>query len=350
MTVLPDRPFQLPRHRTGRPELDQRLVELLDAIGVTDDRDQIFEILATAVRLAGDDVDRLDLKIVNAALKEMRNAFRIFAPYNGVPKVTIFGSARTHVDDPEYVQTRDVARRLAELGWMVVTGAGPGIMADGMEGAGIERAIGVSIRLPFEQEATEFVADDRLVTMKYFFTRKLMLVKESHAFISLPGGFGTLDETFELLTLVQTGKMVPVPIVMLDIPGGTYWAGFRRFIDDQLAARGLVGETDVSLFTVTDSMETACDVITAFYANFQSMRWVGDRLVIRLQRAPDAVNLARLNDDFAFLCASGGIEITEPLTPERLENDAVDRARIVLRYNRRHIGKLRLLIDALNRW
>src|SRR3954469_14475441 len=181
---------RLPRYRTGDADLDRRLVELLDAAGVDENRDQLFEILAAAVRLARDDADRLDLKITNAALREMRNAFNVFAPYRGVPKVTIFGSARTQPDDPLYAQTREVAAALAGHGWMVVTGAGPGIMAAGMEGAGIDSAIGVNIRLPFEQVPSEFVERDKLVEMKYFFTRKLMLVKESAGFVVLPGGFG----------------------------------------------------------------------------------------------------------------------------------------------------------------
>ncbi|MGI9119014.1 MAG: TIGR00730 family Rossman fold protein, partial [Acidimicrobiales bacterium] len=226
-------------NRTGDDAQDQRLVELLDAAGATADRDQLFEILASAVLLAGDGAHRLDLKITNAALKEMRAAFHMFAPYRDVPKVTIFGSARTRPEDPLYAQTHDLAAALAERGWMVVTGAGPGIMAAGMEGAGREHAIGVLIRLPFEGGANPFiVGDEKLIEMKYFFTRKLMLIKESAAFVALPGGFGTLDETFELLTLVQTGKAEPVPIVLLDTPGGSYWQAWQRFVEHEVAGNG----------------------------------------------------------------------------------------------------------------
>jgi uncharacterized protein (TIGR00730 family) len=196
-----------PATHTGNDSLDERLVALLDAAGADRDRDQLFEILASGLLLAGDAADRLDLKITNAALKEMREAFALFAPYRDVPKVTIFGSARTKRDHPLYPQTFNVAAALADRGWMIVTGAGPGIMAAGMEGAGRERSFGVLIRLPFESGANEVIAGDpKLIEMKYFFTRKLMLMKESAAFVSLPGGFGTLDEAFELLTLVQTGK------------------------------------------------------------------------------------------------------------------------------------------------
>jgi SLOG cluster4 family len=183
-----------PRYRTGSAELDAQINELLDAAGATEQRDLLFEILVTAVRLARDSADPLDLKITNAALKEMRNAFRAFAPYRDMPKVTIFGSARTRADDPLYEQARRIASTMAEEGWMILTGAGPGIMAAGMEGAGRAHSFGVSIRLPFEQAANPIIAsDDKLVSMKYFFTRKLMLIKESKAFVCLPGGFGTLD-------------------------------------------------------------------------------------------------------------------------------------------------------------
>ncbi|MGI9023002.1 MAG: LOG family protein, partial [Acidimicrobiales bacterium] len=206
-------PARTARSRSGDAQLDARLDELLDAAGATDDRDQLFEILVSAIRLAGDDSDRLDLKITNSALKEMRRAFRVFAPWRAVPKVTIFGSARTLPDDPLYSQTRELAAALAAAGWMIVTGAGPGIMAAGHEGAGRENSIGVNIRLPFEGP-NSFVGDDsKHVVMKYFFTRKLMLMKESAGFVVMPGGFGTLDEAFELLTLLQTGKAAPAPIV-----------------------------------------------------------------------------------------------------------------------------------------
>src|ERR687895_882323 len=236
---------RLPAYRTGNDDVDARLVELLDAVGAEKDRDQLFEILVSGVRLAADHADRLDLKIANAALKEMRAAYNVFAPYREVPKVTIFGSARTRPDDPLYSQTTELARALAERGWMVVTGAGRGLMTGGMEGAGRENAIGVLIRLPFESGANEVIAgDEKLIEMKYFFTRKLMLMKESEAFVALPGGFGTLDETFELLTLTQTGKSVPVPIVLLDTPGGTYWHGFERFLTDQVAANGMIAPPD----------------------------------------------------------------------------------------------------------
>src|SRR5215210_7154882 len=280
------------RYRTGDSDLDERLVEVLRAAGADRDVDQLFEILVSVVKLAGDDADRLNLKITNAALKEMREAFNVFAPYCDVPKVTIFGSARTLPEDPLYLQTRDLAATLAAAGWIIVTGAGPGIMSAGAEGAGPEHSLGVNIRLPFEQPNPAFATDNRLVTMKYFFTRKLMLMKESAGFAVLPGGFGTLDEVFELLTLLQTGKAAPAPIVLLEVPGGTYWRNWERFVRDEVVARGLVSPDDLVLLRITDDVATATQELLGFFRNYHSIRYVGARLIIRLRAAPTRAELA----------------------------------------------------------
>jgi uncharacterized protein (TIGR00730 family) len=352
--TVPDR---RPRRGTGDPELDRRIDELVEATGLDgrpeagDRRRLVRDLLVTSVRLASDDVDLLDLKIASAALQEMRRAFLVFAPYEDVPKVSIFGSARTKPDDPLYLQAREVAAIMAARGWMVVTGAGPGIMAAGMEGAGQRMSLGVSIRLPFEQGANSVIAsDDKLVSMRYFFTRKLMLVKESAGFVCLPGGFGTLDETFELLTLTQTGKGVPVPIVFLDVPGGTYWSGARRFIADELASRGLVEASDLDLFTVTDSPDEAAARLTGFYANYRSLRYVGDTLVIRLRQGPTPEQLRALDERFRFLCASGGIEVVAPLPEEVADGDDLDAARIGFHFAKRRYAQLIRLIDDVNTW
>ena len=341
---------RLPRYRTGTRELDQRIVELLDAVGATSNRDQLFEILATGVRLAGDDTDRLDLKIANAALKEMRHAFRLFAPYHGIRKVTMFGSARTLPDDPLYGQARSFAAAIAAEGWMVVTGAGPGIMAAGLEGAGRQMSFGINIRLPFEQDPSPFIGGDaKLIEMKYFFTRKLALMKESSGFIVLPGGFGTLDECLELLTLIQTGKAEPAPIVCLDVPGGTYWHTWQRFMTDQVLATGLISEDDMHLVSITDNVAAAVDELTTFYRNYSSLRYVGDLLVLRLRYPPTAAELERLSEEFADICVEGGIDSTTPLPPEIADEDELDLARVILQFDRRQHGRLRQLIDALNR-
>ena len=336
------------RYLTGDPELDQRLLDVLGHAGATRDVDQLFEILVSVVKLAGDGADRLNLKITNAALKEMREAFRLFAPYRDVPKVTIFGSARTRPDDPLYVQTRDLAGALAGAGWIIVTGAGPGIMAAGAEGAGREHSIGVNIRLPFEQPNPAFASDNRLVTMKYFFTRKLMLMKESAGFAVLPGGFGTLDEVFELLTLLQTGKAAPAPIVLLEVPGGTYWRNWEHFVREEVVARGLVSPDDLLLLRITDDVETATQEIFGFFRNYHSIRYVGSRLVIRLRAAPTRAELADLNDRFADICTRGRIESTPPQPAEVSGNDHLELPRIALHFDRASHGRLRALIDALN--
>jgi uncharacterized protein (TIGR00730 family) len=331
------------------PALQEEIDRLLQAVGPRANAKVARDLLTVAVALATDDVDRLDLKIATAALTEMRDAFRVFAPYDDVPKVTIFGSARTRPDDPVYEQARRVAADLAEQGWMIVTGAGPGIMAAGMEGAGRERSIGVSIRLPFEQAANSIIAGDhKYVSMKYFFTRKLMLIKESKAFVCLPGGFGTLDETYELLTLTQTGKGLPVPIVFLDTPGDTYWRSVQAFIDDELVSRGLVSPDDVRLFLVTDDCEAAAHEIRHFYENYDSLRYIGDQLVIRVRKAPDDEELAALNERFGHLCRRGRIERAEPLAIEVREGDALELQRIRFTFARHGFAQLRGLIDALN--
>ena len=340
---------RLPAYRTGDDAVDERLVEVLDEVGAERDRDQLFEILVSGVRLAAERADRLDLKITNAALKEMRAAYNVFAPYREVPKVTIFGSARTKPEDPLYAQTAQLARALADRGWMVVTGAGPGLMTAGMEGAGRENAIGVLIRLPFESGANEVIAgDEKLIEMKYFFTRKLMLMKESEAFVALPGGFGTLDETFELLTLVQTGKAVPVPIVLLDTPSGSYWQSWQRFVDEAVLGNGMIDAEDRQLYRVTDSVDEAVGEVEGFYRNYHSLRWVGSRLVLRLRAAPTDAEVDQLSDTFGDLLLGGRIERTDPLPPEVSGEDHLDLARLVLRFDPRGYGRLRMLIDALN--
>lgn len=338
-----------PRYSTGDAELDRRLLDVLRDIGATDDVDQLYEILVSGVRLATDGADRLDLKITNAALKEMREAFGVFAPFREVPKVTIFGSARTLPDDPLYTQTRDLAATLAGCGWMVVTGAGPGIMAAGAQGAGPAHSIGVNIRLPFEAPNPVLVADPKLVTMKYFFTRKLMLMKESAGFAVLPGGFGTLDEAFELLTLLQTGKAAPAPIVLLDVPGGTYWRAWDRFIREEVAARGLVSPDDVLLCRITDDVTSATSEILGFFRNYHSIRYVGNRLVVRLRAAPTPAELEQLDADFADIRPRGRIEAVGPLPPEVVDDDHLDLPRVALQFDRMSHGRLRALVDALNR-
>jgi uncharacterized protein (TIGR00730 family) len=288
-----------------------------------------------------------DLKIANAALGEMAEAFRVFRPYRHIRKMTMFGSARTRPDDPVYILARNLAAHLAAADWMVVTGAGPGIMAAGLEGAGRDHAFGVNIRLPNEGDANPFIAQDpKLVEMRYFFTRKLMLIKESHAYAILPGGFGTQDESFELLTLLQTGKAEPAPVVMVETPGGTYWKGWQRFVEEDAIAAGWVSPDDRALYRVVNTVDEASEEVLGFYRNYHSCRWVGDLLVLRVQTAPSRAELADLNKRFGDIVVRGSIRAAGPFPPER--NDHPELPRLALRFDRFHFSRLRLLIDAIN--
>ena len=340
---------RLPRYRTGDPELDQRIADLIAALGDVHDTDLVFEMIVSAVRLARDRANRGDMKIANAALKEMRYAFAVFEPYRSARKAAIFGSARTTRDDPLYAQTVALARALADADWMVITGAGPGIMEAGIEGAGAANSFGVSIRLPFEAATTQFLADDpKLVNFRYFFTRKVTFVKEAHAFVLLPGGFGTLDEGFELLTLVQTGKAPVAPIVLLDVPGGTFWLSAMQFVERELRARGYISPEDIHLVKITDDVSVALDEITGFYANYHSLRFVDGELVLRMRRPLTDEQLDKLNAEFGEIVSRGRIEPTVASKAEIADGDVPDLARIKMRFDRHNYSRLRLLIDALN--
>lgn len=334
---------------TIAPTVTDGIRRLLDDAGITADADLVARILATGVGMGLDGADRLDLKITSAALTEMRAAFELFAPFRGVPKVTVFGSARTAPDSPLYRLTVELTAALAARGWMTVTGAGPGIMQAAAEGAGPQHSLGVSIRLPFEEKPNAIIAaHERNVAMKYFFTRKLMLVKESSGFVCMPGGFGTLDEMFELLTLQQTGKAVPTPIVLLDRPGGGFWQGLQRFVDDQLIPEGVISPDDLDRVVVTDSVDAAVDELTGFYRNYVSLRWVGRRLVLRLRVAPTDADVDGLNARFGHLLAEGAIERRGPLKAERDDDDDLAAPRLVMRYAQRRVGELHHLIRAVN--
>jgi uncharacterized protein (TIGR00730 family) len=310
-------------------------------------RQLLSQLIASASDLAGAADDPLDLKIASTAVQEMERAYRTFAPHRDTRKVTIFGSARTAPEDPLYHQTKQVAAKMAAQDWMVVTGAGPGIMAAGLDGAGRDHAIGVQIQLPFESEENPYVNEENLVEMRYFFTRKLALIRESQGFIVMPGGFGTLDEAFELLTLLQTGKATPVPIVMLGLGQG-FWTAWERFVDTVID-QGYASASDKSLYLVTNDVDAAVAELTNFYSNFHSVRWVDDELVMRMHRLPSTEQLDSLNALFAPVVDGAGIVVTAPLPPEVSTNDHLDLARLKMRIGRRHPGRLRSLIDAINR-
>ena len=330
-------------------EIESLVSDLLDKSEIKLNRRLIAELVKESLQLGNDATSTLNLKIASAAIAEMREAFAMFAPFSERKKVTIFGSARTTKNDPVYKQTQAVAAKLASDGWMVVTGAGPGIMEAGMSGAGREMSIGVSIRLPFETSANEVIAgDEKYVAMRYFFTRKLMLVKESQAFICVPGGFGTLDEMFELLTLSQTGKGNPVPIVVLDLPNDPFWGDLDSFIKKTLLPRKLVSEQDLALYRICSSVDEAVSEINKFYSVYNSMRFVGKRLVLRLNRQISDVHLSKLNNDFSDICLNSSIERVTATKAEIDDKDLPDKPRLAFQFARRDFGRLRQLIDSIN--
>lgn len=311
--------------------------------------DLIEAIKESADKMAGDHTSRGDLKILNRTLLELRYAFKVFSPYRHARKVTVFGSARTPSDAPAYRQALEFGKAMAEHNWLVVTGAASGIMEAGHAGAGRDHSMGLNILLPFEQSANPIIAgDSKLVYMKYFFTRKLMFVKESDAFCLMPGGFGTLDEGLEVLTLLQTGKHDMMPVVMLDEPGGDYWKVFDQFVRRQLLGRGMISPEDMSLYQLTDQLDEAIEGILGFYRVYHSMRYVRNDLVFRLQQTPDKRLLEEINDTFKDILLEGQFVVSGPLSEERDETDLAALPRLVFRFNRRSFGRLRQLIDRIN--
>ena len=338
----------------GRPALtdEQILAQVQVLLDIpADDLQQtlIKEMLMTVLRLRDASLDTLDLKILNRTLRELRYAFKVFAPYRDRRKVSIFGSARTQPGEPDWSLARDFAKLAVEAGYMVITGAADGIMGAAQEGAGREQSFGVNIMLPFEQGANAVIADDpKLVNFKYFFTRKLMFLKESQAVALFPGGFGTHDEAFEVLTLVQTGKAPPQPVVCLHAPGSDYWHEWNRFVTGQLQSRGLINEEDTGLFAIVESARAAVDEITAFYRVYHSLRFVDGRLVLRLQRRLSGDHLETLNREFADLLERGAFEQRTALAGEADEPDLGALPRLVFHYHRRSAGRIRQLINRVN--
>lgn len=323
--------------------------QILETLQVKRNRSVIRHLVTTALEMAHSDYQRLNLKIASDSLHELANAFKVFEPYHLQRKITLFGSARTKPTDPSYLVAREVASQLAQKGWMTITGAGQGIMQAGLEGAGPEMSFGVNIKLPFEQSANQIIANDpKLVEMKYFFTRKVMLIKESDGFVVMPGGFGTLDETFELLTLVQTGKAQPAPIVLLNSTDGTYWQEWEQFIKKEVVTRGLVSVPDQSLYLITQDIDKAVDEIVNFYRNYHSIRFASNRLVVRTNFQVTEDELKQLNADFPDICSSGTIERCEASQQEISDNDNLNCFRLSMQFNQLSHGRLRSFIDSLN--
>jgi uncharacterized protein (TIGR00730 family) len=310
----------------------------------------IAEMMRTIVKLAGDETSRGDLKILNRTLKELRHAFKVFAPYRSVRKVSIFGSTHIRETDPYYHLAKQLAQRLVQERFMVITGAGPGIMQAGHEGAERENSFGVNIRLPAAQESNRFIKDDpKLMSFHFFFTRKLMFVKEADAVIIFPGGFGTHDELAESLTLAQTGKSQIVPIVLMDLPGGAYWKEWERFLREAMLSRGYISGKEFSFFKIMDNVDAAISEIEIFYRNFHSYRFVKQDLVIRLNHPPAPDLIETLNQTFADILVGGKIKQTEPLAEESDEPDTLHLHRLSVPFNRADFPRLRQMIDGINR-
>jgi len=327
----------------------QRIQDLIDSKGGGHNATLVADIIENALKLLKDVESRGDVRVIQTTIRELRYAFKLFAPHEHVRKVTMFGSARTLESKPEYHQAVEFAARLAEEGWMVITGAGPGIMQAGHEGAGPERSFGANIRLPWEQNANPIIQrDKKLITFKYFFTRKLTFVRHSDAIVLFPGGFGTMDEGYEALTLMQTGKSRLMPLVLMDRPGGAYWKTWDKHVREHLLRNGFISPEDLHLYEITDDIDTAVKSITRFYRNFHSMRFVRERLVIRLRCAPSDHALEGLNEDYSDIITQGSIVSIEPTAEELEDGQDLEFSRIACEFNKRDYGRLRQMIDTLN--
>ena len=340
-------------YRMNDESIDAQIDQLVaDVVAMTDgddtDEDLVREIIVTALKLIRDKTDRGDIKMMNTALKELRYSFLVFNPHRDRKKVAVYGSARTQSDDPNYQMAEEFGRRMAEYHeWMVVTGAGPGIMEAANKGAGTEASFGVNIRLPFENGANEYLSPGKVINFKYFFTRKVQFVKESDGFALFPGGFGTMDEAFELLTLVQTGKSDMHPIVMIDHEDTGYWEAWEGLCNT-LIELGMISPADKNLYLLTHDIDEAIDEIVGFFRVYHSQRYVDGQLVLRLSRnVPDSL-ITELNEEFTDIIASGMIERVPPTKAELDGDDHVDLPRIAFEFDRHGYGRLRALIDRLN--
>ncbi|MGI9113640.1 MAG: TIGR00730 family Rossman fold protein [Chthoniobacterales bacterium] len=337
------------RQSTLGAEWDQRVRELVTAFGAERAPELIEEMIVTALKMARDKMGVADLKLISRSMKELRYAARVFSAYRAFRKVAVFGSARVAMDSPEAKVAEDFARQMVAQQFMIITGGGDGIMGAAQRGAGRDMSFGLNIRLPFEQRANETIdGDKKLINFNYFFTRKLNFVKETHAFAMFPGGFGTLDESFEVLTLMQTGKARIIPVVLLDKPEGGYWETWLQFVREHLFKFGFVSPDDFCFFKITHNVEEAVREITGFYRVYHSARWVGEQLVLRLVRPLSKEKLADLNTSFADLLRRGQIVQSKALPPEKNEPEIWELPRLIFSPHRRNFGRFRQLIDSIN--
>ena len=343
--------MEIHSHKIANEPLLEQIRALLDRSDTIPNADLVVDIIESALKILNQVPDRGDVKVIQTAIRELRYAFRLFAPYAQHRKVTIFGSARYLANKQEYQQAADFGRKIAAAGFMVITGAGPGIMQAGHEGAGPEMSFGVNIRLPWEQNPNPVIENDKkLVSFKYFFTRKFTFLRHADALVLFPGGFGTLDEGYEALTLMQTGKSRLMPLVLIDRPGGTYWKAWDKQVREHLLRNQLISPEDLYLYQYTDNTEQAVKWITRFYRNYHSSRFVRDLFVIRLNHVPTASAVAALNQDFVDIVRGAPIHIISPTPAELDDHDRPELPRIAFGFDRRSYGRLRQMIDVLNCW
>jgi uncharacterized protein (TIGR00730 family) len=331
--------------------IDRVIAHLMDMAGGIRRPEVVRELILASMKAGQEDDGGVDLKMMNTSLKEMRYTAKIFRDYRHIKKVTVFGSARTHQSALIYEMARLLGQKLSEAGFMVITGAGPGIMQAVNEGAGPERSFGVNIQLPFEQKPNPILdGDSKTISYKYFFNRKVAFLKESDAAVLFPGGFGTLDEAMETLTLLQTGKRNPLPLILLDAPGGSYWSDWIAFVKKQLLSKGYIGESDLNLFESVAAVDEAVERINRFYRRYHSLRYVGDQLLIRLNSPVDETVINGLKHQFSdVLRANGDIYLSGIFPEEMDEPDIRHLPRLVVDFNRLDFGRLKEFIDAVNR-
>jgi uncharacterized protein (TIGR00730 family) len=330
--------------------VDIHIQQLIDLVGGISRPEIIREMIIASLKAGQEDDRGVDLKLMNTSLKEMRFTAKAFGSYRHIRKVSVFGSARTRSDETPYKMAYDLGEKLSASGYMVITGGGPGIMQAAHEGAGPDYSFGVNIRLPFEQKANPIIEKNtKIINYKYFFNRKIAFLKESDAIVLLPGGFGTLDEGMETLTLVQTGKRNPVPIIFMDDPDVSYWNGWIDFMKEKMLARGYISDSDFALFDVVNSAQDAIDIINRFYSRYHSLRYIGDLLVIRLSSAISKKKVQDLRERFAdILKPNGKIYPSKPLPEEINEHECGNLFRLIIEFRRNSFGRLRELIDVIN--
>lgn len=336
-------------YKTGREDLDKIIADLAKRSLSVNNADLIEEMLTTVVKLGLENDERGDLKLINMALKELRYASKIFIPYRDQRKVVIFGSARTRKDSDEYKMTVKLSELIVKNGFKVITGGGPGIMEAGNKGAGRKESFSLNIKLPFEQQYNPYSAgDEKAVSFKYFFNRKLFFLKESDATVIFPGGFGTLDECFESLTLIQTGKTKPRPIILIDSPDSEYWESLIGFITEKLSEGGFISNNDLSLLIRVNSIEQAVDEIVQFYRVYHSIRYVGDKTILRLKKPLSSEDINSLNEKYSCILRSGEIEPSDALPAEQKDEAFLDLPRLVMDFNRHDFGIFHEMLRFLN--